>query len=155
MVKKDKTVRQVYTLSDLALLAGILAVGLFGFFIPGLSGLGYTLLLCLILMIPFWKHGFRIAGQEGVFSQKEILVPRECKDQILNFLDGQTDKLDLHPAMDGGALVNIYTRQKDQLILARYFDYADFAAGKEYDLHEISQEKKSRLEEMGNKSQKK
>ena len=156
MATNDQTVRQVYSLSDLVLLAGILALGLlFSFMVPGLSGLGYTLLLCLILMVPFWMHGYRITGQEGVFSQKEILVPRECKDKILDFLDGHVDKLAPNPAMNGGALVQIYTRRKDGLILARYFDYADYAAGKEYDLHEISQQKKSHLEEMEDKSRKK
>ena len=58
MKKHDKTVRQVYNLSDIALLAG----------------LGYTILLCWVMMLPFWHHGYRIAGQDGVFSQKESLV---------------------------------------------------------------------------------
>ena len=148
MAKQDKAVRQVYGLSDLALLAGILAVGLIiSLFVPILAGLGYTLLACLVLMIPFWKHGYRIAGEEGVFSQKELLVPRECKDQILAFLEGRSENLDLKSTMNGGALVNVYTRRKDGLILAAYFDYADFAVGKEYDLHKLSPEQLTRLEE--------
>lgn len=74
MAKKEKTVRQVYSLSDIALLAGILAVGLaLSFLVPSMAGLGYTILLCWVLMIPFWHHGYRIAGQKGVFSMKEIL----------------------------------------------------------------------------------
>ena len=153
MAKNDKTVRQVYTLSDIALLAGMLVVGLVcSFFIKGLSGLGYTLLLCWILMLPFWHHGYRIAGQEGVFSRKEILVARECKDEILAFLDGSSDVLEHNPRMNGGALVNVYTRGKDGLILAGYFDYADFAVGKEYPLYEISPEKKRLIEEIETRS---
>ena len=148
MAKQVKNVRQVYSLPDLALLAGILAVGLIiSLFVPVLAGLGYTLLTCLVLMIPFWKHGYRIAGEEGVFSQKELLVPRECKDQILAFLEGRSESLDLKPTMNGGALVNVYTRRKDDRVLAGYFDYADFAVGKEYDLHELSPEQLARLEE--------
>ena len=153
MAKNDKTVRQVYTLSDIALLAGMLVVGLVcSFFIKGLSGLGYTLLLCWILMLPFWHHGYRIAGQEGVFSRKEILVARECKDEILAFLDGSADVLEHNPRMNGGAIVNIYTRGKDGSILAGYFDYADFAVGKEYPLYEISPEKKRLIEEIETRS---
>ena len=153
MSKHDKTVRQVYSLSDIALLAGILVVGLVcSFFIKGLAGLGYTILLCWVMMLPFWHHGYRIDGQDGVFSQKEILVARECKDEILALLDGTTDVLEHKPRMNGGALVNIYTRGKDGLVLARYFDYADFAAGKEYPLFEITPEKKRLIEEIETQS---
>lgn len=149
MAKKEKTVRQVYSLSDIALLAGILAVGLaLSFLVPSMAGLGYTILLSWVLMIPFWHHGYRIAGQKGVFSMKEILLARECKDDILAFLDGKADSLEYNPRMDGGALVNVYTRRKDGRILAQYFDYAEFAKGIEYELHEISPEKKNRLIEI-------
>ena len=156
MAKRDKYVRQVYSLSDIALLAGILAVGLVcSFFIRGLVGLGYIFLLCWVMMIPFWHHGYRIAGREGVFSLKEILVARECKDGILAFLDGSADVLEYNPRMDGGALVNVYTRGKDGLILAGYFDYSDFVAGKEYPLYEISPEKKRQIEEIEAQSKQK
>lgn len=149
MAKKEKTVRQVYSLSDIALLAGMLAVGLaLSFLVPSMAGLGYTILLSWVLMIPFWHHGYRIAGQKGVFSMKEILLARECKDDILAFLDGKADSLEYNPRMDGGALVNVYTRGKDGRILAQYFDYAEFAKGIEYELHEISPEKKNRLIEI-------
>jgi len=149
MAKKEKTVRQVYSLSDIALLAGMLAVGLaLSFLVPSMAGLGYTILLSWVLMIPFWHHGYRIAGQKGVFSMKEILLARECKDDILAFLDGKADSLEYNPRMDGGALVNVYTRRKDGRILAQYFDYAEFAKGIEYELHEISPEKKNRLIEI-------
>ena len=156
MAKHNKTIRQVYSLSDIALLAGILVVGLVcSFFIKGLAGLGYTILLCWVMMLPFWHHGYRIAGQDGVFSQKEILVARECKDEILAFLDGSSDVLEHNPRMNGGALVNIYTRGKDGLILARYFDYADYVAGKEYELHEITSAQLERLMIIGAQSKKK
>lgn len=149
MAKNEKTVRQVYSLSDIALLAGMLAVGLaLSFLVPSMAGLGYTIILSWVLMIPFWHHGYRIAGQKGVFSMKEILLARECKDDILAFLDGKADSLEYNPRMDGGALVNVYTRRKDGRILAQYFDYAEFAKGIEYELHEISPEKKNRLIEI-------
>lgn len=156
MEKHDKTVRQVYSLSDIALLCGILVVGLVcSFFIKGLAGLGYTILFCWVMMVPFWHHGYRIAGKEGVFSQKEILVPRECKDEILAFLEGSADMLEHSPRMNGGALVNVYTRRKDGLILAQYFEYADYASGKEYELYEITPTQMMRLEEIEVQSKKK
>ena len=155
MAQKDKTVRQVYSMSDIALLTGILVVGLVcSFFIKGLAGLGYTILLCWVMMVPFWHHGYRISGKEGMFSLKEILVARECKDEILAFLGGSSEKLEHNPRMNGGALVNVYTRRKDGRILAQYFDYADYAAGKEYELHQITPTQLTRLVEIDAQSKK-
>ena len=173
MEGKVKTVRQVFTLPDIALLAAIAALGvaiiLFG---KDWSGAGYLVLLCLLSMVPFWRHGFRINGQRGEFKEEEILVARECKDSILSFLDdynhlptglpaqtlvtleGESDSLEHRPRQEGGALVEVFTG-KGGKIFARYFDYADFAKGKEYELHEISPEKKERLKEIDAQSKKK
>ena len=155
MAQKEKTVRQVYSMSDIAFLAGTLVVGvILSFFVPILAGLGYTILFCWICTIPFWLHGYRIAGEEGMFTLKEILVARECKDEILAFLDGSSEKLEHNPRMNGGALVNVYTRRKDGRILAQYFDYADYAAGKEYELHQITPTQFTRLVEIDAQSKK-
>ena len=154
MERKDKTVRQVYKLSDLALLSVILAIGVVFCLIDGWSVLGYVVILSLGCMIPFWRHGYRIAGQEGLFTLKEILVSRDCKDEILAFLDGASDKLEHNPRVNGGALVNVYTRRKDGFVLAQYFDYADYAAGKEYELHQIAPTQLTRLEEIDAQSKK-
>ena len=155
MDSKVKTVRQVFTLPDIVLLAAIAALGvaiiLFG---KDWSGAGYLILLCLLSMVPFWRHGFRINGQRGEFKEEEILVARECKDSILSFLEGESDSLEHRPRQEGGALVEVFTG-KGGKIFARYFDYADFAKGKEYELHEISPEKKERLKEIDAQSKKK
>ena len=150
MARKEKTVRQVYTLPDLALLTGILAVGVvFIMMGEGWNGAGCLVLLGLVLLLPFWRHGYRIAGQKGLFALKEILVARECRDEILAFLDGSADSLEHRPVVDGGALVDLYVRKKDGLALARYFEYADSVAGLEYELHALPPEKVRRLEEIG------
>ena len=57
-------------------------------------------------------------------------------------------RLTQNPWKRGGALVDVYTRRRDSLKLARYFDYADFDAGKEYDLRTITPAQESRLAEI-------
>lgn len=153
MENKKKNVRQVYSPLDIALLVAILAVGIaFSQMENGWSGVGYSAIFVFVCMVPFWQHGYRVPGQRGLFSKKEIMVARECKDSVLAFLEGRADTLEYNPQMNGGALVNIYTRKRDGLILAGYFDYADFAVGIEYQLCEISPEKKARLEAIETKT---
>ncbi|MBQ9583092.1 MAG: hypothetical protein IJR25_02040 [Bacteroidales bacterium] len=153
MKKHTDKVKQVYAPLDIVVMAGMLAVSIaFIWLGKGMAGVGYALLFCLLCMIPLSRHGYRIEGQNGLFSLREILVSRNCKDEILAFLDGRSDTLEHNPRVNGGAIVDIYTRRKDGRILARYFDYEDLANGKEYDLHELSKEKKARLIEIDSQS---
>ena len=48
----------------------------------------------------------------------------------------------------GGALVNIYRRKREGYLVARYFDYAEFMNGVEYQLHPISSEQSPILEPL-------
>ena len=133
---------------DIAVLAVILAAGAACFLLPGegWGGTGVLIILCGALMVPFYHHGYKLAGQKGLFRVKEILLSRENKDEILAYLEGKTDTLDLHPWQKGGVLVNVYTRKSDGLFLAQYFDYADYAQGVDYPLLEVSDEQIKVLE---------
>ena len=135
---KERQVRKAFLPTDIAVLAVILAAGCACFFFKGWSGIGIIILLCWALLIPFYIHGYRLRGQKGLFRLKEIPLSRENKDEILAFLDGKTQTLDLHPWQQGGVLVDVYTRKSDGLMLARYFDYGDFVNGIEYPLREIT-----------------
>ena len=137
---KNKQVRWAFLPQDIAVLAVIFAAGAACFLLPGegWGGTGVLIIFCGALMVPFYHHGYKLAGQKGLFRLKAILLSRENKDEILAFLDGKSDTLDLHPWQKGGVLVNVYTRKNDGLILAQYFDYADYARGVQYPLQKIS-----------------
>lgn len=145
---KNKQVRWAFLPQDIAVLAVIFAAGAACFLLPGegWGGTGVLIILCGALMVPFYHHGYRLSGQKGLFRVKEILLSRENKDEILAYLEGKSDTLDLHPWQKGGVLVNVYTRKSDGLILAQYFDYADYAQGVDYPLLEVSDEQVKVLE---------
>lgn len=144
---KEKNVRQVYLLSDLVVLLAMLVPGVVCLLLgENWSLAGVILLLCAALMLPFYHHGFKLEGRKGVFRMKEVTVPRECKEDILAFLDGQSDSLDMHPVVQGGALVEVLYRKGAEGALARYFDYAEYASGTEYPFREITPEQMKKLE---------
>ena len=136
----EKQVKKTFLLQDIAILAAIFAAGAACFLLgEGWAGLGGTLIFFGLMMLPFYHHGYRLEGHKGLFRLREISLSRENKDEILAYLDGKSDQLDLHPLMPGGALVDVYWRKSDGHMLARYFDYADFIKGVEYPLREITQ----------------
>ena len=146
---KEQQVKKTFLPQDIAVLAAIFAAGaactLLG---EGWDGLGVIIILCDAMAIPFYHHGYRIEGQKGLFRLKEVSLSRENKEEILSYLDGRVDNIDLHPWQKGGALVDVYYRKSDGFMLARYFDYADFMMGTEYPLREISAEQLSVLESL-------
>lgn len=144
---KEQGVKQVFLLSDIAVLLAVFIPGIVCLFLgEDWSGTGVIIILCGLMMVPFYHHGYRLDGHKGVFRKKDVLMPRECKEEILAFLDGQSDTLDLHPRMNGGAVVDIYYRKNEAVARARYFDYAEFSSGTEYPLRAIPVQKMKVLE---------
>ena len=76
----------------------------------GWGGLGFIVLLCGVMMVPFYHHGNRSEGQKGLVRIKEIALSRENKDDILAYLEGRSDRIDLKGRVTGGALVDVYYR---------------------------------------------
>ena len=143
----EAQVKKTFLPQDIAVLAAVLAAGAACFLLgEGWDGLGVIIILCWAMMVPFYHHGYRIEGHKGLFRLREISLSRENKDEILAFLDGKVEDIDLHPWAKGGALVDVYWRKKDNFRMARYFDYADFMNGINYPLREVSERQVSRLE---------
>lgn len=144
---KEQQVKETFLPRDIAVLAVVFAAG--AACLPlgeGMGGVGVIIILCGVMMVPFYHHGYRLEGQKGTFLLKELSMSRENKDEILAYLDGKVTDIDLHPRLKGGALVDVYRRKSDGFMMARYFDYADFVKGTQYPLREVSAEQVSVLE---------
>lgn len=136
---KEQGVKPVFLLSDIVVMLAVFIPGIICLFLgEDWSGTGVIIILCGLMMVPFYHHGYKLDGHKGVFRKKDVLMPRECKEEILAFLDSKSDVLDLHPRMQGGAVVDVYYRKGTGEAYARYFDYAEFAAGTEYPLHGVA-----------------
>ena len=136
---KTKNIKQTFLWTDLLVIAGVIAVGCV--LLPlssGWAALGGTIVAIGIAMIPFFHHGYKIKGHHGIFKREEILVPRDYKDAILTFLQGNEDVLDLKPSTVSGGLVEIYRRGNDKELFARYFDYQLHLEGTNFPLQKIT-----------------
>ena len=144
---KEQQVKKTFLPQDIVALTVICAAGaacsLLG---EGWGGLGATIILCGAMMVPFYHHGYRLEGQKGLFRLKEISLSRENKNDILAYLKGSIDTVDLHSWQPGGALVDVYYRKGEDRGFARYFDYVDFSHGIEYPLYEVTMRQVSTLE---------
>lgn len=140
-------VKSIFLLKDIIILAVIFTVGIACCFFGDVwKGLGIIIILCGAMTVPFYHHGYKLEGQKGHFELKEILIPKDNKNEIIDFLDGKTDILELNSWQTGGALVDVYYRKSDGYMMARYFDYADHMNGIEHPLREITTQQLKQLD---------
>lgn len=136
-----KTVKQVFAWYDLLIIAILVAAGVIIMAIgKEWIALGICVIACTIAFAPFIRHGYKLEGHQGQFRLEEFLVPRESQVAIMAYLNGETSQLEVPPSNQGGALVRVFRRRSDDIIMAQYFDYALFLRGTEFPMVRISSE---------------
>lgn len=143
---KKSEVRNVYVLTDLLILAPVLTAGCvmlpFG---PEWRAIGIVIIACGLCICPFFRHGYKIQGINGVFHVQDIPVSRENEDAIMSFLHDQASTLKIGSHIQGGAVVSIYTRKGREEIYAQYYDYVKVLAGEHLPVVQITPQKRDEL----------
>lgn len=120
----------------------ILAVGiLFTFIVPSLRWLGITALATAAFMLPFFKTGYAIASQKGIFLKKDFVLPRECKAQIVDYIEGNSETLDIDPFSKGGMLFEWYYKKDHSKQFGLLYDFASSESEPQCKLSELNDEK--------------
>ena len=138
-MKKRHNIKQTYLWSDLLIIAAIVLIGTL--LLPlnsGWASLGGIIIAFGIAMLPFFRHGYRIEGENGIYKIEEILVNRENKDAILAFIQGTTTTLEVQAGNAPGAIVDLYKKRCEETILAQYFDYKLHLEGTDFPITRIT-----------------
>ena len=134
---KNNNVRQKLLTSDWLVLIAVCAVGCI--FLP---------FVCGLCMWPFYRHGYKIKGESGLFRVVEIPVSRDDADEIMAFLNGETAVLQAHPQENGGALLSLYYRKNGGYLFAQYFDYVKTMQGTTYPVVKLTPEQSETLKKF-------
>lgn len=146
---KSKEIQKTFLKKDLLILGALLLAGCaclpFGIF---WRGLGITLIITMLCMYPFYRHGYRIKGHKGKFHIKEIPVSREDAAEIAAFLHGEQKELHVLRQENGGALLSLYYHKNDSEALVQYFDYTNVMQGTQSPVVKISTEQHEQLRKL-------
>lgn len=74
-------------------------------------------------MLPFYRTGYIIDSQKGIFRKKEILLPQECREQIKEYIEGNSASLDIDPFKKGGLLLEWYFKKDRTRQFGQLYDY--------------------------------
>jgi len=117
--------KKVHTTKDLIISTIILAAGIGLYFVN--AGLGILLVVCGILMLLFYKDGFKRAGENVVLQKKALDVAHSCRDSLKGFLEGKDVEPDVNTSINGGVIrLEIYYNAAASVAYAQLFDFSNY-----------------------------
>lgn len=138
---KKQEIKRVYSLSNILISGGLLVLGLFfTFIVPSLEWLGILLLITVAFMLPIYRTGYKIDSEEGIYLKKDILLPRECKRQIADYIEGRSKTLDIDPFKKGGMILEWYFKNDHSKQFGQIYDYENNIYTPQCKLSELNDE---------------
>ena len=140
----ETTFKKVYTGKDLAISGITLAAGIGLYFLN--AGLGCVIGACGLLMLLFYKAGFKAHGNGPVLTKKAKDLSRTSRQSVIDFLNGK----DVDPVLDGAALgasalLETYSNKKAGVVYAQLFDFSNYTYEKATEIVEIHSPRADKL----------
>ena len=136
--------KRVHTNRDLidSCIAIIAGIGLY-FVLPGL---GIFFAAGGLLMLLFYKAGYKAEANGPVLRKKTMEVAHHCRQSIIDYLDGK----DVEPRLDhsgaGSVLrLEVYYSKEAGVAYAQLFDYINYSFQKATELVELHSPQADRL----------
>ena len=117
--------KKVHTVKDLVISAIILAAGIGLYFVN--AGLGGVIAACGLLLLVFYKGGYKREGENTVLHKAALDVSHSCRDSLKAFLDGK----DVEPQIDktavGGIIrLEVCYNADAAVAYAQLFDFSNY-----------------------------
>ncbi len=123
--KMEIKFNRVHTAVDLTISSIVLAAGIGLYFIH--SGLGAVIAVCGLLMLIFYKGGYRREGDRTLLKKEGLDISRKCREQLTGYLAGLGAGLDIDKSNSGGTIrVEIYYEASGATAYVQVFDFADY-----------------------------
>ena len=128
--------KKVHTAKDLIISAIVLAAGIGLYFVH--VGLGVTIALCGLLLLIFYKAGYKREGENIVLRKTALDVSHSCRDSLKGFLDGKDVEPQIDKQVMGGIIrIEVYHNADAALAYAQLFDFSNYTYEPATDLVEL------------------
>ena len=136
--------KKVHTKKDLIISSIVLAAGIGLYFVN--AGLGILLAACGVLMLLFYKDGYKREGEGIVLQKKALDVAHSCRDSLKGFLDGKDVEPDVNAGINGGAIrLEVFYNAAASVAYAQLFDFSNYTYEPATDLVEVRGPKADKL----------
>lgn len=117
--------KKVHTVKDLVLSVVVTLAGIGLYFLN--QGLGGVVFACGLLMLIFYKAGYKANGEGPVLTKKAQDLPRTCRQSIVNYLEGKDDDLELGLSGLGASVrLETYYNKEAGVAYVQLFDFSNY-----------------------------
>lgn len=118
--------KRVHTPKDLTISAVIVAAGIGLFFLNG--GLGGVVAACGLLLLLFYKSGYKREGENTVLTKKALETAHSNLEPLKAFLEGKDVDLVLK-AVDGTGIIRleVYYNAEASVAYAQLFTFSNYS----------------------------
>ena len=128
--------KKVHTAKDLLISVVTVAAGIGLYFVN--AGLGITLAICGLLLLAFYKAGYKREGEDIVLQKTALDVSHSCRDSLKGFLDGKDVEPQIDKQVMGGIIrIEVYHNADAALAYAQLFDFSNYTYEPATDLVEL------------------
>lgn len=116
---------RVHTAKDLTISIVTIIAGAALFFVN--KGLGSLLVTCGILLLLFWKSGYRKQGDKIILTKKALDLCKSCRGSILEYLSGKDVDPIIKEGNEGGVVrIETYFNRQAGVAYAQLIDYVGY-----------------------------
>ena len=117
--------KKVHTAKDLIISAIVLAAGIGLYFVN--AGLGAVIAACGLLMLLFYKDGYKREGEGIVLQKKALDVAHSCGDSLRGFLEGKDVEPEVNTSLNGGVIrLEAYYNADAAICYVQLFDFSNY-----------------------------
>ena len=117
--------KKVHTAKDLIISAIVLAAGIGLYFVN--AGLGAVIAVCGLLMLLFYKDGYKRDGEGIVLQKKAFDIAHSCRDSLKGFLEGKDVEPEVNTSLNGGVIrLEAYYNADAATAYVQLFDFSNY-----------------------------
>lgn len=117
--------KKVHSTKDLIISAIILAAGIGLCFVN--AGLGGVIAICGLLMLLFYKDGYKREGEDIVLHKKALDVAHTCRNSLKEFLEGKDVEPEVKTSLNGGIIrLEAYFNAEAAIAYVQLFDFSNY-----------------------------
>lgn len=120
----ENNIVKTHTSKDLIISGLMSVIGIALTFIN--LGLGIAIIIVGVCMFIFYKAGFKYENQGAVLCKKSKELSKKCQKSVTNFLNGETEELNMIPGNEGGTLMlDVWYNKQEGIAYAQLFEYQE------------------------------
>ena len=121
----DINFKKVHTGKDLAISTIVLLAGAGLFFVN--RGLGICIAVCGLLMLLFYKCGYKKDGKGVLLTKESEDICKACRTSVIEFLEGKNTTPTIKQGNDGGSVrLDVFFNKSENVAYAQLYDFCNY-----------------------------